>query len=88
MGSACAYVDPSTGMADVAYMVDPDWQGTGLGSVLQERVVAFGRRQGLRGFTADVLAENAPMLTVFRRSGLRMETELDSGSFEIRLFLD
>jgi acyl-CoA hydrolase/GNAT superfamily N-acetyltransferase len=88
VGSACAYVDPSSGMADVAYMVDPAWQGSGLGSVLQDRLVAFGRRKGLRGFTADVLAENAPMLKVFRRSGLRMETELDSGSFEVRLFLD
>jgi acyl-CoA hydrolase/RimJ/RimL family protein N-acetyltransferase len=88
VGSACAFVDPSTGMADVAYMVDPAWQGTGLGSLLQDRMIDFGRRRGLRGFTADVLAENAAMLHVFRRSGLRMETELDSGSFEVRLFLD
>lgn len=88
VGSACYFVDESTGLADVAYMVDPAWQRTGLGSLLQERSVDYARRQGLRGFTADVLAENAPMLAVFRRSGLRMESRLESGAFEIKLLFD
>jgi RimJ/RimL family protein N-acetyltransferase len=88
VGSACYFVDPATGMADVAFMVDPAWQGSGLGSMLQERVIEYARLRGVRGFTADVLAENAPMLKVFRRSGLRMESHLDSGAFEIRLYFE
>ena len=88
VGTSCYFVDPATGMADVAYMVDPTWQGTGLGSALQERTIAFAREHGVIGFTADVLAENAPMLNVFRRSGLRMEAHLDSGAFEVRLYFD
>jgi acyl-CoA hydrolase/GNAT superfamily N-acetyltransferase len=88
VGSACYFVDPSSGMADVAFMVDPAWQGTGLGSLLQERAIDYARRHGVRGFTADVLAENAPMLKVFRGSGLRMESHLDSGAFEIRLHFE
>ena len=88
VGTACYFADPSTGFADVAFMVDPAWQGTGLGSHLQDRMVEYGRGHGLRGFTADVLAENAPMLNVFRRSGLRMESHIDSGSFEVTLHFD
>ena len=88
VGTACYFADPSTGFADVAFMVDPAWQGTGLGSHLQDRMVEYGRAHGLRGFTADVLAENAPMLNVFRRSGLRMESHMDSGSFEVTLHFD
>ncbi len=88
VGTACYFADPSTGFADVAFMVDPAWQGTGLGSHLQARVVEYARAHGVRGFTADVLAENAPMLNVFRRSGLRMESRIDSGSFEVRLHFD
>lgn len=88
VGSACYFVDPATGMADVAFMVDPAWQGSGLGSMLQERAIEYARLRGVRGFTADVLAENAPMLKVFRRSGLRMESHLDSGAFEIRLYFE
>jgi acyl-CoA hydrolase/RimJ/RimL family protein N-acetyltransferase len=88
VGTSCYFLDPATGMADVAYMVDPAWQGSGLGSALQERTIAFAREHGVIGFTADVLAENAPMLNVFRRSGQRMEAHLDSGAFEVRLFFD
>jgi acyl-CoA hydrolase/RimJ/RimL family protein N-acetyltransferase len=88
VGSSCYYLDPATGLADVAYMVDPEWQGTGLGSALQERTIEYARRHGVRGFTADVLAENAPMLAVFRRSGLRLESHVESGTLEVKLFFD
>jgi acyl-CoA hydrolase/RimJ/RimL family protein N-acetyltransferase len=88
VGSACYFVDASTGYADVAFMVDPAWQGTGLGSHLVARVTEYARAHGVRGFTADVLAENAPMLAVFRKAGLRMESHLDSGSFEVHLHFD
>jgi acyl-CoA hydrolase/RimJ/RimL family protein N-acetyltransferase len=88
VGSSCYYVDPATGYADVAYMVDPEWQGTGVGSVLQDRTIQYARAHGVRGFTADVLTENAAMLTVFRRSGLRLESRVDSGTLEVKMHLD
>jgi hypothetical protein len=31
VGSACYYLNPSTNVAEVAYMVLRDWQGSGLG---------------------------------------------------------
>jgi acyl-CoA hydrolase/RimJ/RimL family protein N-acetyltransferase len=88
VGTACYFTDPGTGYADVAYMIDPEWQGCGLGSLLQERTIEYAHRREVRGFTADVLAENASMLKVFRNSGLRMEARLDSGAFEVRLHFD
>jgi RimJ/RimL family protein N-acetyltransferase len=72
-------------MADVAYMVDPDWQGAGLASALQERTVDYARRHGVRGFRADVLAENGGMMAVFRRSGLQMEAHIEDGAFEVTM---
>ena len=88
VGTASYFLDPSSGLADVAYMVDPEWQGSGLGSALQARTIEYARRHGVRGFTADVLAENAGMIAVFRRSGLRIESHLDAGAFEIRMYFD
>jgi acyl-CoA hydrolase/RimJ/RimL family protein N-acetyltransferase len=88
VGASSYFVDPATGFADVAYMVDPDWQRTGLGSLLQARTIEYARGHGVRGFTADVLTDNLPMLAVFRRSGLRMESRVDSGTFELTLHLD
>ena len=88
VASSCYFLDPATGFADVAYMVDPEWQGIGLGSLLQRRTIEYARSRGVRGFTADVLTENAPMLAVFRGSGLRMESRVDSGAFEVTLHID
>ena len=85
VGSGCFYTDPSTNLADVAYMIHPDWQGKGLGTVLQERLIAYARTLGLRGFTADVLTENEKMLAVFKKSGCQVEARASSGVIEVTM---
>jgi acyl-CoA hydrolase/RimJ/RimL family protein N-acetyltransferase len=85
VGSSSYFLDPRTGLADVAYMVDPEWQGIGLGTILQARSIEYARARGLRGFTADVLADNAAMLAVFRRSGCRVTSHLSDGVVELQL---
>ena len=64
VGTSCYFLDPQTGLADLAYMVDPEWQGVGLRGLLQTRTIEYGRAHGVRGFTADVLATNTAMLAV------------------------
>ncbi len=88
VGSGCYYVDPSTNLADVAYMIHPEWQGCGLGTALQERLVEYARRKGLRGFTADVLCDNEAMLAVLARSGCRIETRVAAGVSEITMWFE
>lgn len=68
VATASYYVDASTGLADVAYMVDSAWHGLGLGTVLQTRAIEYARARGVRGFTADVLPSNAAMLRVMQRA--------------------
>jgi RimJ/RimL family protein N-acetyltransferase len=80
------YRDHRDSFAEVAYMVDPDWQGNGLATALHARTVEYARSHGVRGFTADVLMSNPVMLKVFRRGtghGLRMDA--DAGVYEIRM---
>ena len=69
VGSSCYSVDPATNMAEVAYMIRPEWQGMGLGKALQEITVAYAKARGIRGFTADILEENKKMLSLIRESG-------------------
>jgi len=85
VGSSCYFLNLQTGLADVAYMVDPAWHGVGLGSLLQARTIEYARAHGVRGFTADVLVVNSPMLAVFRRSGCRMTTRLVDDTYEVQL---
>jgi acyl-CoA hydrolase/GNAT superfamily N-acetyltransferase len=85
VGSGCYYVNSASNLADVAYMVHPEWQGLGLGTILQERLIAYARANGVRGFTADVLTENRKMLAVMARSGCKMQSQIASGVHEIEM---
>ena len=88
VGTSSYFLDPRTRLADVAYMVDPEWQGVGLGNLLQARTIEYARAHGVRGFTADVLADNSPMLAVFRRSGCRVTSHLTGGEVELQLLFE
>lgn len=83
VGTVSYYRDPTTGHADVAFMVDPEWKGRGLGSALRDVVIDVARRRGVVALTADVLIENAAMLSVFRGSGLPMTARSSHGVTEI-----
>jgi RimJ/RimL family protein N-acetyltransferase len=85
VATSCYYLDPATGLADVAYLVDPEWQGAGLGRILHERTVEYARAHGVRGFTANVLASNEAMLRVFRSGGHQLTSAVDGGSYELTL---
>lgn len=87
VAASCYYLDPGTGYADVAYMVDPAWQGSGLGSRLHARTAQYAREHGVLGFSADVLVRNAAMLAVFRRAGHQLVMERDGSAYEVRLRL-
>jgi RimJ/RimL family protein N-acetyltransferase len=88
VGTSSYFLDPKTGLADVAYMVDSEWQSSGLGTLLQARTIDYARRHGVRGFTADVLFDNAAMLAVFRRSGCRVDSRLVEGTYEVQILFD
>ena len=79
------YLSPASGLAEVAYMVDPDWQGAGLGASLHEGLVDYARRHGARGLRADVLPGNAPMIRIFERGDYALSVEIDAGVQELRM---
>jgi acyl-CoA hydrolase/RimJ/RimL family protein N-acetyltransferase len=79
------YLSPATGLAEVAYMVDPEWQGAGLGGLLHARMLEYARERGVRGFRADVLMGNSRMMRVFERAGHRMSVRTSAGIEEVTM---
>jgi RimJ/RimL family protein N-acetyltransferase len=69
----------------VAFSVIDAYQKKGLGTALMRRLAAIGREAGLTEFVADVLTDNAPMMKVFKRSGLAMTTKLEGPVFCVSL---
>jgi len=58
--------------AEVAFLVEEDFQGRGMASLLIRHIIAIARADGLDRLEADVLSRNLPMLHVLRRCGLPM----------------
>jgi acyl-CoA hydrolase/RimJ/RimL family protein N-acetyltransferase len=85
VGMSCYYLNPANGLAEAAYMVDPDSQGLGLGSLLHARLVEYASHRGIRGFTADVLVENSSMLRVFQRGNHELAITTRGGVHEVTM---
>jgi acyl-CoA hydrolase/GNAT superfamily N-acetyltransferase len=78
-------IDESSHTAEVAFAVRDDQQNSGIGFALLQYLTYLAKRQGLLGFTADVLIENKPMLHVFEKGGFDINRKSDSGVYELTL---
>jgi acyl-CoA hydrolase/RimJ/RimL family protein N-acetyltransferase len=85
VATGCYFFAGSRGLAEVAYMVDPDWQGVGLASTLHARLVEYARKRALRGFVAEVLVHNDAMVTVFRRGDHDTSITTSEGIIKVRM---
>ncbi len=85
VGSACYFVNPSTNMAEVAYMIAPEWQGSGLGTALQRRLVDYAKSRGLLGFTAEILATNTGMIRLAKRACDDVRIERDHETLNVTM---
>jgi RimJ/RimL family protein N-acetyltransferase len=87
VGHLCIEPD-GTGSAEIAVAVADHLQGLGIGRRLVEAGVDWGRRQGLRQFTATAFAWNARIIRLVR--GLRLPVRFGvatGGATEMRIDL-
>lgn len=73
--------------AEVAFVVADGYVGRGIAGRLLHHLTHIARENGMAKFEADVLADNAPMLAVFRDSGLPMTTTHAGGVTHVTLLL-
>ena len=81
------YVVGVPGTAEIAFVVEEDYQGLGIAGRLLRHLAEIARDKGIAEFEADVLAENGSMLAVFARSGLPMRKRRDGGVVHVALSL-
>ncbi|MGI6637905.1 MAG: GNAT family N-acetyltransferase [Desulfobulbus sp.] len=75
------YLNESTNKAEVAFVVRDSWQSKGLGTFIFQHLIKIAKRNGIAGFTAEVLRENERMQSVFNNSGLRVTSSLEEGVY-------
>ncbi|MBS3734566.1 MAG: GNAT family N-acetyltransferase [Phycisphaerae bacterium] len=81
------FLDPKTQAAEVAFIVQDEWQQKGMGSFLLDYLAQIARQRGVRKFYAKVLPENRAMLAIFENSGFHVSTEFDGETYSIELLL-
>jgi RimJ/RimL family protein N-acetyltransferase len=84
VATSCYFTGPR-GMAEVGYMVDPEWQGAGLAGLLHGRMVEYARAREVRGFVAEVLTSNPAILRVFARSEHETRVTTSGGVHDVRM---
>lgn len=78
-------IDEPTHTAEVAFAVRDTYQNKGIATTLLKYLTYLARKQGLHGFTAEVLVDNVPMLKVFEKMGFDINKRNLEGVWELKM---
>lgn len=77
------FLDPKLGKAEVAFVVQDEWQQKGMGTLLLKFLSDIAKKRNVMSFHAKVLPQNKAMLAVFHNSGYNVKTEFDGEVYTI-----
>jgi RimJ/RimL family protein N-acetyltransferase len=69
-------------------MISPDLQSSGLGTALQNHMIDHAKRRGIQGFVADILAQNAKMAALARKSCSNVTTIREGDEMRCTMLFD
>jgi acyl-CoA hydrolase/GNAT superfamily N-acetyltransferase len=78
-------IDEASHTAEVAFAVRDDHHNRGIGTELLSYLTYMAKREGLLGFTAEVLMDNVPMLHVFEKGGFDLKKKSDAGVYDLKM---
>lgn len=77
VGVGSYYLEPSTNMAEVAFSVNKQQQGMGLGRILIRKLAEAARDNGIKGLFAVTSPGNTKMIRLFKTLPYKTQSELD-----------
>lgn len=78
-------IDEQSHTAEVAFAIRDDHHNRGIGTELLSYLTYLAKREGLLGFTAEVLIDNKPMLHVFEKGGFDIKKKSDAGVYDLKM---
>jgi acyl-CoA hydrolase/GNAT superfamily N-acetyltransferase len=82
------FLDKGGRNAELAFVVRDDYQNKGIAGEVMRYLTYLGKKQGLFGFTAEVLLENKEMLhlfEMFEKMGFRVERRIERGTVYLNI---
>ncbi len=77
--------DEESNYGDLAFLIDEAYQGIGVGTYLLHLLIKLARARGLKGFTAEVLPENQPMMKLFEKTDHLLEKGISNGTCYVKM---
>ena len=77
------FQDPRSHGAEVALLVQDEWQRKGMGTALLAYITQIAKDRGVKYFYAKVLPNNKPMLTIFSSCGYEVKKTFDGDTYDI-----
>jgi ribosomal protein S18 acetylase RimI-like enzyme len=78
-------IEPNSHSAEIAFAVRDEYQNKGIGKELLSYLTLLAKKQGLLGFTAEVLVENQAMLHLFQEAGFLMDKRVEEQVYELKM---
>ncbi len=78
------YLDEKTNHSEVALVVQDDWQNRGIGTFMIKYLARVAKKDGIRGFTAEVHTTNKTMQAVMHKLDGKVVSVLGGNVFSMR----
>lgn len=78
-------IDAEAHTAEVALVIQDEYQHQGLGTEILKYLTYLAQKQGLLGFTAEVLLENRQVLHLFEKMGFGVTRKMSDGVYQLKM---
>ncbi|MDD1779652.1 bifunctional acetate--CoA ligase family protein/GNAT family N-acetyltransferase [Enterovibrio sp. ZSDZ35] len=87
LGVVRALANPEHTDAEFAVLVRSDLKGKGLGRILMDKVIDYGRLSGLKRLNGMTMPSNSGMIALAQRVGFSIDVQLQDGVVEMDMML-
>lgn len=78
-------IEEKSHSGEAAFAVSDHSHNKGIATEILSYLTYLAKRQGLLGFTAEMLVENKPMLRVFEKMGFDIQKRISAGVYELKM---
>ncbi len=79
------YLNEKTNRAEVAFVIRDEWQNKGIGTFLFNHLVNIAKKNGISGFSAEVLRDNKRMQAIFHHCGFKVKSKLEEDVYSFQI---
>jgi acetyltransferase len=85
IGVSRLLAEPDKRSSEFAVLVQSDLKGVGLGKVLMEKIIEYGRLNGIKEITGMTMPTNRGMIGLSQKLGFEVSVDFEDGTADMKL---